>query len=94
MRSLSFLMHALPLPRGRILRCPNVSTHVARSERFHVERNVEQDVDLNVDCDEHRRVDPEVDIHVTNAKHDCALNVASPLPLPFTNLLTHSLTGL
>jgi hypothetical protein len=88
MRIVSFLMHALPLPRGRILRCPNVAAHVAGSEHFRVERKVARDVDSSVDHDAHRRVDHDVAIRVADAKRDCALNVASPLPLLFTNLLT------
>jgi hypothetical protein len=86
--------HALPLARARFLRCPNVATHVAGSEHFRVERNVARDVDSTVDCDEHRRVDHEVSNHVTNMMRDCALDVESLLPLPFTNLLTRPLTVL
>lgn len=98
MRSLSFLKHALPLPRGRILRCANVATHVAGAKHFRVERNVARDVASNVDDDKRQRVAFEIAIRVANAMRGCALNVASvvasPLRLTFTKLLPHLLTAL
>jgi hypothetical protein len=90
MKNYFLTRHALPLARARFLRCPNVATPVAGSEHF----RVEHDVDSTVDCDEHRRVDPEVSNHVTNTMRDCALNVESLLPVPFTNLLNRPLTVL
>ncbi|MGH7953078.1 MAG: hypothetical protein ACREFE_14340, partial [Limisphaerales bacterium] len=101
-RILSFLKHALPLPRGRILRCANVATNVAGSEHFRIERNVARRVDnviaSNVEHEKRQRVAFEIAIRVANAMRGCALNVASavasPLRLTFTKLLPQLLTAL
>jgi hypothetical protein len=83
--------HALPLPRGRILRCANVAADVADNKHFSVASNVAPFVAPSVASDvavgERHGVASNVAAIIAQVISFQALNVASLLRQPLTKSL-------